>query len=142
VRVRLADAGTSTALVFGAHFARLLRPELHTTAQRTYDQRLALANSWHEQGLNRYAVIPRSALFWTDKLLAPCAVPPAAVPGCWLKSHVTENARASQAPGCSRCIVTSSIGCRWHRQRCRRRLRLLSFQGGTSGVFHAAAAWS
>jgi guanine deaminase len=77
--------------VFGAHFARLLRLELHTTAQRTYDQRLALANSWHEQGLNRYAVIPRSALSWTDELLAPCAAPPAAVPGCWLKSHVTEN---------------------------------------------------
>jgi guanine deaminase len=112
----LADAGTTTALVFGAHFAsavdvlftaasarglritsglvvsdRLLRPELHTTAQRAYDEGLALANCWHDQGRNRYAVIPRFALSCTDELLASCAALHAAVPGSWLTSHVNEN---------------------------------------------------
>ncbi len=29
---------------------RLLRPELHTTAQRAYDEGLALASRWHGQG--------------------------------------------------------------------------------------------
>jgi guanine deaminase len=112
----LADAGTTTALVFGAHFApavdalftaasarglritsglvvsdRLLRPELHTTAQRAYDEGLSLANRWHGQGLNRYAVIPRFALSCTDDLLASCAALHAAVPGSWFTSHVNEN---------------------------------------------------
>ena len=112
----LADAGTTTALVFGAHFApavdalfttasgrglritsglvvsdRLLRPELHTTAQRAYDEGLALANRWHGQGRSRYAVIPRFALSCTDDLLASCAALHAAVPGSWFTSHVNEN---------------------------------------------------
>jgi guanine deaminase len=112
----LADAGTTTALVFGAHFApavdalftaasarglritsglvvsdRLLRPELHTTAQRAYDEGLALANRWHGQGLNRYAVIPRFALSCTDDMLASCAALHAAVPGSWFTSHLNEN---------------------------------------------------
>ena len=113
----LVDAGTTTALVFGAHFApavdalftaasrsglritsglvvsdRLLRPELHTTAQRAYDEGLALANRWHGQGRGRYAVIPRFALSCTDDLLASCAALHAAVPGSWFTSHVNENA--------------------------------------------------
>jgi guanine deaminase len=112
----LADAGTTTALVFGAHFApavdalfraaadrglritsglvvsdRRLRPELHTTAQRAYDEGLALANHWHGEGLARYAVTPRFALSCTDELLASCAALHAAVPGSWLTSHVNEN---------------------------------------------------
>jgi guanine deaminase len=112
----LADAGTTTALVFGAHFApavdalftvasarglrvtsglvvgdRLLRPELHTTPQRAYDEGLELANRWHGQGRNRYAVIPRFALSSTDDLLASCAALHKAVPGSWFTSHVNEN---------------------------------------------------
>jgi len=112
----LAGAGTTTALVFGAHFApavdalftaasarglritsglvvgdRLLRPELHTTPQRAYDEGLALANRWHGQGRNRYAVIPRFALSSTDELLASCAALHAAVPGSWFTSHLNEN---------------------------------------------------
>ncbi|HTX09686.1 MAG TPA: guanine deaminase [Solirubrobacteraceae bacterium] len=112
----LADAGTTTALVFGAHFApavdalftvasarglritsglvvsdRLLRPELHTTPERAYDEGLALANRWHGQGRGRYAVIPRFALSCTDELLASCAALHAAVPGSWFTSHVNEN---------------------------------------------------
>jgi guanine deaminase len=112
----LADSGTTTALVFGAHFApavdalftaasarglrvtsglvvgdRLLRPELHTTPQRAYDEGLALANRWHGTGRNRYAVIPRFALSCTDDLLASCAALHEAVPGSWFTSHVNEN---------------------------------------------------
>jgi guanine deaminase len=112
----LADAGTTTALVFGAHFApavdalfhaasarglrvtsglvvsdRMLRPELHTTPQRAYDEGLSLAGRWHGQGRNRYAVIPRFALSCTDELLASCAALHAAVAGSWFTSHVNEN---------------------------------------------------
>jgi guanine deaminase len=112
----LADAGTTTALVFGAHFApavdalfaaastrglrvtsglvvsdRMLRPDLHTTPQRAYDEGLSLAGRWHGHGRNRYAVIPRFALSCTDELLASCAALHAAVPGSWFTSHVNEN---------------------------------------------------
>ena len=126
----LADAGTTTALVFGAHFApavdalftaasarglritsglvvsdRMLRPELHTTPQRAYDEGLALANRWHGQGRNRYAVIPRFALSCTDQLLDSCAALHAAVPGSWFTSHVNENtteiATVNELFGCS-----------------------------------------
>jgi guanine deaminase len=126
----LADSGTTTALVFGAHFAsavdalftaasarglrvtsglvvsdRLLRPELHTTAQRAYDEGLALASRWHGHGRNRCAVIPRFALSCSDELLASCAALHAAVPGSWLTSHVNENtaeiATVNDLFGCS-----------------------------------------
>ena len=126
----LTDAGTTTALVFGAHFApavdglfeaasarglrvtsglvvgdRLLRPALHTTAQRAYDEGLALAKRWHGHGRCRYAVIPRFALSCTDELLASCAALHAAVPGSWFTSHVNENtaeiATVNELCGCS-----------------------------------------
>jgi guanine deaminase len=112
----LIDAGTTTALVFGAHFApavdalfeaasavglrvtsglvvsdRLVPPELCTTAERAYDEGLALATRWHGAGRNRYAVTPRFALSCTDELLASCAALHAAVPGGWFTSHLNEN---------------------------------------------------
>lgn len=126
----LADAGTTTALVFGAHFApavdalfsaasdrglritsglvvsdRRLRPELHTTAQRAFDEGLGLADRWHREGRCRYAVIPRFALSCSDELLASCAALHAAIPGSWLTSHVNENpaeiATVQELFGCS-----------------------------------------
>jgi guanine deaminase len=69
----------------------MLRPELHTTPQRAYDEGLALANRWHGQGHNRYAVIPRFALSCSDELLASCAALHEAVAGSWFTSHVNEN---------------------------------------------------
>jgi len=112
----LADAGTTTALVFGAHFApavevlfeaaaarglrvtsglvvgdRHLRPELHTTPQRAYDEGRALASRWHGTGRNRYAVTPRFSLSCTDGLLASCAALHEEVAGSWLTSHLNEN---------------------------------------------------
>lgn len=112
----LADAGTTTALVFGAHFApavdvlfeaaaarglrvtcglvvsdRGLRPDLRTTPQRAYDEGLALAGRWHGNGRNRYAVTPRFSLSCTDGMLASCAALHEEVAGSWLTSHLNEN---------------------------------------------------
>ena len=130
----LVDAGTTTALVFGAHFApgrrravrrprppvglrvtsglvvsdRLVRPDLHTTAQRAYDEGLALATRWHGTGRNRYAVIPRFALSCSDELLASCAALHAEVPGSWITSHLNENlAEIARCASCS-AVATST----------------------------------
>ncbi|MFI5733998.1 guanine deaminase [Kribbella sp. NPDC051587] len=112
----LAAAGTTSALVFGAHYAdamdalfgaasevglritsglvlsdRLLRPDLLTTPVRAYAESLALANRWHGVGRNRYAVTPRFSLSCTDELLATCRELMDAVPGALFTSHVNEN---------------------------------------------------
>ena len=70
---------------------RLLRPELHTTPQRAYDEGRALAQRWHGVGRNRYAVIPRFSLSCTDDLLASCAALHDDVDGSWFTSHINEN---------------------------------------------------
>jgi guanine deaminase len=112
----LTAAGTTTALVFGSHFAgavdelftaadrvglritsglvvgdRLLRPELHTTPQRAYDEGLELAKRWHGIGSARYAVTPRFSLSCTEDLLAACAALCRDVEGSWFTSHINEN---------------------------------------------------
>ncbi|MGW5190495.1 guanine deaminase [Kribbella sp. NPDC004138] len=112
----LAAAGTTSALVFGAHYPdavdalfgaaskvglrvtsglvlsdRLLRPELLTTPVRAYAESLALANRWHGAGRNRYAVTPRFSLSCTDELLATCRELMEAIPGALFTSHVNEN---------------------------------------------------
>jgi guanine deaminase len=112
----LSAAGTTTALVFGAHFApavdvlftqaarrglritsglvvsdRNLRPDLLTSAQRGYDEGRALAERWHGIGRNRYAVIPRFSLSCTEEMLASCAALQADVPGSLFTSHINEN---------------------------------------------------
>jgi guanine deaminase len=112
----LADAGTTTALVFGAHFApavdalfraadevglrvtsglvvgdRLLRPELHTTPERAYEDGRALAERWHGTGRLRYAVTPRFSLSCSDELLGSCRALHGDVPGSWFTSHINEN---------------------------------------------------
>ncbi|MFF0338851.1 guanine deaminase [Kribbella sp. NPDC004875] len=112
----LAAAGTTSALVFGAHYAdavdalfssaskvglritsglvlsdRLLRPELLTTPVRGYAESLAIANHWHGVGRNRYAVTPRFSLSCTDELLATCRGLMDAIPGALFTSHVNEN---------------------------------------------------
>jgi cytosine/adenosine deaminase-related metal-dependent hydrolase len=114
----LASAGTTSALVFGAHFApavdtlfaeaarvglrvtsglvvsdRLLRPDLLTSPEAAYDEARALAQRWHGTGRNRYAVTPRFALSCTDDLLASCASVLADVPGAVFTTHVNENTR-------------------------------------------------
>jgi guanine deaminase len=112
----LAAAGTTSALVFGAHYAsavdtlfaaasrvglritsglvvsdRIIRDDLLTTPQRAYDESLALASRWHGVGRNRYAVTPRFSLSCTDELLASCQTVLEEIPGALFTSHLNEN---------------------------------------------------
>ena len=112
----LAEAGTTTALVFGAHFApavdelfaraeqvglritsglvvsdRLLPEPLWTTPERAHAEGRELARRWHGRGRSRYAVTPRFSLSCTDDLLASCASLLADVDGAWLTTHLNEN---------------------------------------------------
>ncbi|WP_164700132.1 guanine deaminase [Modestobacter sp. KNN46-3] len=112
----LAQAGTTTALVFGSHFPsavdalfaeaarvglrvtsglvvsdRLLREELLTSPQRAYDEGLALARRWHGVGRNRYAVTPRFSLSCGEALLESSGSLLREVAGGWFTSHVNEN---------------------------------------------------
>ena len=112
----LLRAGTTTALVFGAHFApavdllferaaatglrissglvvsdRKLRPELHTTPEQAYADSTALAARWHGKDRLRYAVTPRFALSTSQELLDSCAAVLRDVDGALFTSHVNEN---------------------------------------------------
>jgi guanine deaminase len=112
----LANAGTTTALVFGAHFLDAtealfaeadrvglritsglvvsdchLRDELLTTPTRAYDESLLLAKRWHGVRRLRYAVIPRFSLSCSADLLDTCAVLLTDLPGSILTTHVNEN---------------------------------------------------
>lgn len=112
----LVAAGTTSALVFGAHFSaavdvlfeeatrvglrltsglvvsdRELRPDLHISPADALAESLALAARWHGSGRTRYAVIPRFSLSCTDDLLAACGIVLAEVPGALVTSHVNEN---------------------------------------------------
>jgi guanine deaminase len=112
----LVRAGTTTALVFGAHFApamdvlfeaasakglrvtsglvvsdRLLREDLLTSPERAYQEGLSLARRWHGVGRNRYAVIPRFSLSCSDALLDSCSTLLDDVSGAYFTSHVNEN---------------------------------------------------
>lgn len=112
----LTSAGTTTALVFGSHYAaavdllfeeaarvglrvtsglvvsdRLLPEPLLTTPERTYDEAVALAARWHGTGRARYAVTPRFSYSAGDALLDACAAVVKDVPDAWLTSHVNEH---------------------------------------------------
>ncbi|MGV9796567.1 guanine deaminase [Mycobacterium sp. NPDC003449] len=112
----LIRAGTTTALVFGAHFApavdclfeqaaasgmricgglvvsdRLLRPELLTTPEQAHADGLALAGRWHRKDRLRYAVTPRFSLSTSSEMLESCAALLRDVDGALFTSHVNEN---------------------------------------------------
>lgn len=112
----LVSAGTTTALVFGSHFApavdslfaeatrvglrvtaglvvsdRGLPTPLLTTPERAYDEACALAARWHGAGRTRYAVTPRFSFSASDEVLDACAAVLKDVPGAWFTSHVNEN---------------------------------------------------
>jgi guanine deaminase len=112
----LAHAGTTSALVFGAHYVgavdtlftaasrvglritsglvvsdRIIRDDLLTTPERAYEESLALASRWHGVGRNRYAVTPRFSLSCTDELLASCKTVLEEIPGALFTSHLNEN---------------------------------------------------
>jgi guanine deaminase len=112
---QLAKNGTTTALVFGAHFAnamdvffeeaeksglritaglvlgdRHLKEELYTTPERAFQESLALANKWHNKGRLRYAVTPRFSVSCSQALLKTCQDLLAENPDLFFTSHINE----------------------------------------------------
>jgi len=113
----LASHGTTTALVFGAHFPgatatlfeeasasglrvvsglvvsdRLLRPELHVTPQEAYRESAQLIERYHGRGRLLYAVTPRFALSTTEAMLEVCQRLMTEHDGVRLQTHINENA--------------------------------------------------
>jgi guanine deaminase len=111
----LAKNGTTTALVFGAHFAnatevffeeaeqsglritaglvvgdRHLREDLHTTPQRAFEESLALAKKWHNKGRLRYAVTPRFSVSCSEAMLKTCQNLLLEMPDLFFTSHMNE----------------------------------------------------
>lgn len=112
----LIGAGTTTALVFGAHYATAtnslfdaahrtglrmtaglvvadqeLRADLHTTPERAASEAAGLIATWHGKGKLRYAVTPRFALSSSPALLDSCQETLQGTPGLFFTSHVNEN---------------------------------------------------
>ena len=114
----LAANGTTTALVFGAHFApaqealfeeaertglriasglvlsdRSLQRELETTPDRAYEASRALIERWHGRGRLRYAVTPRFSISCSDAMLAACGALLEVAPDLLVTTHLNENPR-------------------------------------------------
>ena len=112
----LASHGTTTALVFGAHFApataalfeagestglriaagqvlsdRMLRPELHQTPERAYRESKSLIERFHRRGRSRYAVTPRFALSTSEAMLEVCQTLLREHQGLLFQTHLNEN---------------------------------------------------
>jgi guanine deaminase len=112
----LARNGTTTALVFGAHFPgaqevlfeqaaasglriasglvvsdRNLLPELHTTPEAAYDESRALIERWHGRARLRYAVTPRFSVSCTEAMLEVCGQLQDEFDGLLFTSHLNEN---------------------------------------------------
>jgi guanine deaminase len=112
----LASHGTTTALVFGAHFAsataqlfeaaassglrivsglvlsdRLLLPELHQTPQQAYRESTQLIDRYHKRGRLSYAVTPRFALSTSDVMLEVCQQLMTEHSDVMLQTHVNES---------------------------------------------------
>ena len=110
----LLASGTTTALVFGSHFAaamdelftaaqrrglnitsglvlsdRILRPDLLNSPETALADSADLILRWHDRGRLRYAVTPRFSLSASDEMLDVCAQ--LLGKGVWFTSHVNEN---------------------------------------------------
>ena len=113
----LAANGTTTALVFGSHFAgaqeapfaaasaiglritsglvasdRNLLPELHLDAEAFSRDARGLIERWHGHGLIRYAVSPRFAVSCSDELLEACGALADEADGVLVTTHLNETA--------------------------------------------------
>jgi guanine deaminase len=111
----LARNGTTSALVFGAHFAGAmdaffaeaersglritaglvvsdvrLTAALHTTPERAFNEGLGLIERWHGRGRLRYAVTPRFSLSCSEALLEACGELFRQVPDLVFTSHLNE----------------------------------------------------
>lgn len=112
----LASHGTTTALVFGAHFApataalfdaaersglrivsgmvlsdRLLRPELHQTPETAYRESAELISRFHGRARLLYAVTPRFALSTSEAMLETCEALMRDHKGLRFQTHLNEN---------------------------------------------------
>jgi len=112
----LAAHGTTTALVFGAHFApataalfeageaaglrivagqvlsdRLLLPDLHQTPDRAYRECSSLIQSFHRRGQSLYAVTPRFAFSASEAMLEVCQTLLREHEGLLFQTHLNED---------------------------------------------------
>jgi len=112
----LASHGTTTALVFGAHFSgataalfeaaeasglriisglvladRRLRPELHHSPESAYRDSVSLIRRFHLRGRLSYAVTPRFALSTSEAMLEVCQTLIGENQGLRLQTHINEN---------------------------------------------------
>ena len=112
----LISAGTTSAMVFGSHFAsamdiffsaaaeaglrvtsglvtsdRNLPQALLTDVDRSIAEGQALIDAWHGKGRLRYAVTPRFSFSAGPELLAAGGQLVAENPGIWVTSHLNEN---------------------------------------------------
>jgi guanine deaminase len=110
----LVAVGTTSALVFGSHFApamdelfaaaalrnlnitsglvvsdRILRPDLLSSPEAALTDSADLILRWHDRGRLRYAVTPRFSLSASDEMLDACAQ--LLGKGVWFTSHINEN---------------------------------------------------
>ena len=109
--------GTTSALVFGSHFAgaqealfaaceavglrvasglvvsdRGLLPALETSVSAAVSSSLDLIRRWHGRGSLRYAVTPRFSVSCSDEMLAACGELLEAAPGLLFTTHLNETA--------------------------------------------------
>ena len=112
----LVSHGTTTALVFGAHFApatamlfeqalalrlriasglvisdRGLRPDLHVPPATAYAESTALIERYHKRDKLLYAVTPRFAVSTSDAMLEVCQQLMRDYPDVRLQTHINEN---------------------------------------------------
>ncbi|GAA1870156.1 guanine deaminase [Brevibacterium marinum] len=112
----LTSAGTTSAMVFGSHFAsavdtlfsqaaevglritsglvtsdRILPEELLTSVERSVAESQDLIDRWHGTGHLRYAITPRFSFSAGQELLAAGGRLAADNPGVWVTSHLNEN---------------------------------------------------
>jgi guanine deaminase len=112
----LASHGTTTALVFGAHFYeamqlffdaaatsglriasglvlsdRMLLPSLHQKPDEAYHQSQLLIRRYHGRDGLMYAVTPRFALSTSEPMLEVCRSLMVETPGLRFQTHVNEN---------------------------------------------------
>jgi guanine deaminase len=114
----LAANGTTSALVFGAHFPAAqeclfeeaeaaglrissglvvsdinLRDDLLVTPEQAYRESLALAERWHGRGRLRYAVMPRFSVSCSEATLEACGALLRERPDLLFTTHINENRR-------------------------------------------------
>ncbi|MGC2941424.1 MULTISPECIES: guanine deaminase [unclassified Brevibacterium] len=112
----LISAGTTSAMVFGSHFAtamdiffaaaeqsglritsglvtsdRNLPDALLTDVERSLEESQGLIDRWHGKGRLRYAVTPRFSFSAGPEMLAAGGRLVAQNPGIWVTSHLNEN---------------------------------------------------